>query len=141
MNRFSLLQALVSGTFCSIALAEDNIILSPVHDGEDAGLIFLQGAQIPVAQYVNIAKAIQDATSLKLWVSIPACLGDAVEPAVINGMINNGLEDLAAAGYTPQKTLFFAGHSLGGAMLNEWSVKNAEMMVGQVARSANSFFL
>ena len=55
-----------------ISICSSNIVLKPTaKDGLEAGLIFVQGAQIDSANYQTFALQLQSKFPGKLWVSIP----------------------------------------------------------------------
>eukprot|EP00500_Bicosoecida_sp_ms1_P001315 CAMPEP_0203810304 /NCGR_PEP_ID=MMETSP0115-20131106/2845_1 /ASSEMBLY_ACC=CAM_ASM_000227 /TAXON_ID=33651 /ORGANISM="Bicosoecid sp, Strain ms1" /LENGTH=569 /DNA_ID=CAMNT_0050719093 /DNA_START=81 /DNA_END=1791 /DNA_ORIENTATION=+ len=107
---------------CAVtARAEDDVILRPTKtDGAEAALVFIQGASIPAARYVPFAQALQAAVDFPLWVAIPAFLLDVPEPLVLAGGIARVTKNMTAQGMRAGAT-FLGGHSLGGAMLIDYT--------------------
>lgn len=102
------------------AAADSDVVLSPVKDGPPVGLIIIQGAQCGTATYTPLAKAIQNAASYKLWVAVPAYTLDVPEPLELSHGINDAKSKLYAAGLPKDAPIVYAGHSLGGAMLQSY---------------------
>jgi len=64
----------VSGTF----------FLKPLEgktDGPELALVLIQGATCPAEGYRPLAEALQKASPYKLWVGVPAFVGNTPEPA------------------------------------------------------------
>lgn len=117
----------------SQALADSDVVLLPIREGgAPAGLIFVQGAQAPAAQYAPFVKAIQAASSLKLYAVIPAFPLDTPEPMVIGAGMTRSLAALKLAGLPSSAPLLVAAHSLGGVMLQDWTYSNHEQVSAQL---------
>lgn len=115
-----------------VIAAADDLILKPVKEGNDeVALIFIQGAQIRPDQYTPLAKAIQAASEYKLWVGIPEFWLDTAEPIVLAGGIKRIMASLVDAGMKAT-SVFFAGHSLGGIMLQDYLFANSSVAKGQI---------
>eukprot|EP00992_Anisonema_acinus_P009513 TRINITY_DN5733_c0_g1_i1.p1 TRINITY_DN5733_c0_g1~~TRINITY_DN5733_c0_g1_i1.p1 ORF type:complete len:541 (-),score=133.05 TRINITY_DN5733_c0_g1_i1:61-1629(-) len=115
--------------------ASGDLLLRPTKTGTEVAVILLQGAQITTEQYVPLGQALQKASQMKLWVSIPDSPLDVVEPAVINSVVTRAISNLTAEGFKGKT--FFAGHSLGGAMLQDWVFSNSDKGVGQILMGAS----
>ena len=102
------------------ALANEDVILSPPEGkrGQASLLLFAQGASIATSQYVPLVTAIQKAVPFPLYVGIPQCFEDncAIPLTLKDGMARVRVAVEKAGLKVPKKT-FYAGHSLGGAML------------------------
>ena len=112
--------------------AADDVLLKPTKQGrEEVALIYIQGAQIRPDQYVPLAKAIQAASEYTLWVGIPEFWLDMPQPLDLSGGINRIMKNMTDAGMNATK-FFFAGHSLGGAMLQDYIFANKQRASGQI---------
>jgi hypothetical protein len=111
----------------------DDVILKPIKTaGEEISFIMIQGAQIKPDQYVPLAKAIQAAVDRPLWIGIPEFLGDIAEPLVLSRGISNILKSMVSQGMKSDVKTFFGGHSLGGAVLQDYVESNANSVAGQI---------
>ena len=125
--RFLLLFSIVFG-----APKGEDVILKPEKKGNlDIALIYIQGAEIKPEAYVPLAKAIQLATLFPVWIGIPQFPLDIPEPLVLEGGIKRILEKLKEAGMNTTK-VFYAGHSLGGAILQEYVKSKPTNVEGQI---------
>lgn len=116
----------------ALLVAADDVLLKPTKQGKDeVALIFIQGAQIRPDQYVPLAKTIQAATEYTLWVGIPEFWLDMPQPLDLSGGIDRMMKNLTNAGMKATK-FFFAGHSLGGAMLQDYVFANKSSASGQI---------
>lgn len=119
MTSFSLFFFLV--TIANVlAFGDSDTVMNPIKDGTPVGLIIVQGAQIPTAAYEPLAKAIQKASPYKLFVVMPAFLLDVPEPLVLSKGITDAQNKLYAAGLPKNAPIVYSGHSLGGAMLQDY---------------------
>lgn len=105
------------------------ILTPPTKSGAifNASLIFLQGASIPASNYKQYAQQLQQkfrygSNPANLWVALTEFPGDIAEPLLIDEVIKNALKELNNAGFTinSNSVAFFGGHSLGGAMLQDY---------------------
>mmetsp|Transcript_29902 Transcript_29902/g.58622 ORF Transcript_29902/g.58622 Transcript_29902/m.58622 type:complete len:533 (-) Transcript_29902:194-1792(-) len=119
MKFFSKLCAL----FFVSTVADQDTILNPIKDGPAVGLVIIQGAQIATDTYTPLAKAIQNAAPYKLFVAIPAYIGDVPEPLQLGSGIDDAKSKMYAAGLPKDAPIVYAGHSLGGAMLQDYVFK------------------
>eukprot|EP00927_Polykrikos_kofoidii_P083167 TRINITY_DN8458_c1_g1_i1.p1 TRINITY_DN8458_c1_g1~~TRINITY_DN8458_c1_g1_i1.p1 ORF type:complete len:517 (+),score=67.54 TRINITY_DN8458_c1_g1_i1:197-1552(+) len=81
-------------------------------------LIVINGALVANTNYLDVAKAVQNASDLKLWVAIPQFIINTPNPAQINSKIKDAIFKLEAAGFPGSidhgNDVVIAGHSLGG---------------------------
>lgn len=118
MTSFSLFFFLAT---IALVFGDSDIVMKPIEkDGASVGLIIVQGAQIPTAAYIPLAKAIQQASDYNLYVVIPAFLLDIPEPLVLSKGITDAKNKLYAAGFPKGAPIVYSGHSLGGAMLQNY---------------------
>ena len=110
-----------------------DVILKPTKTtGEEIAFVLVQGAQIKPDQYVPLARAIQDACSESLWVGIPEFLADIAEPLVLSKGIAKVLQVMSSQGMKSDVKVFFGGHSLGGAVLQDYVKNNAKSATAQI---------
>ena len=83
----------------------------------------IQGAQIPPEAYIPLAKRIQSESSLSIYVVIPAFALNTPEPLVLSGGIEKGIQSMHDAGLDKEADIVLMGHSLGGAMLQDYVFK------------------
>ena len=96
------------------------------------GLVFVQGAQAPTADYVPLVKAIQAASPLRLWAALPAFPLSTPEPAVIGSGMSRAIAALQAAGLPASAPVVVAAHSLGGVMLQDWTFKHSSSIAAGI---------
>ena len=118
-------------TVLHLIVAED-VIYKPVKTGQkEVALIMIQGAQVTTDQYAPLMKAIQSTSEYSLWIGVPQYPLDTVEPLVIESGIQRILGQMKSQGMNTS-ILFFAGHSLGGAMLQDYVHSNPTGIKGQI---------
>lgn len=116
---------------------QKDIILKPNRTkGPAAVLFFIQGAQIPNSAYLPLVAAIREAYDAPLWVGIPAFWLEIPEPLVLKAGIDRVNASLIAAGMPPSLPVFFAGHSLGGAMIQNFVNTAKPSPLGQILMGA-----
>ena len=96
------------------ALGSDSIIIPAIEDksGSPAILAILQGAQIPAAYYVPLAKEIQKKTDFPLHVILPDFSLDLVLPVLTD--IEKAVNDLKQKiNGSDKMDVYLAGHSIG----------------------------
>ena len=128
---FSLLVAL-SCAIAVLSLPVRDIILHPKSSATvEACVIMIQGADIKPEQYIPLMKEIQatSAGDVKLWVGIPEFIGDMAFE--LEKGIDRILKRMQDEGMTTD-TIIMAGHSLGGAMVQNWTAKNADKVRAQI---------
>eukprot|EP00300_Choanocystis_sp_HF-7_P001351 c11092_g1_i2.p1 GENE.c11092_g1_i2~~c11092_g1_i2.p1 ORF type:complete len:597 (+),score=103.96 c11092_g1_i2:1-1791(+) len=130
-----------------LALAGD-LILNPTRSsGQPAGLIWIQGAQVPTDRYTPLLQAVQNASQLRLWVGLPSSPLDTPNPETLPKAISQILDQMYTAGLPKDAILLYGGHSLGSIMVQiyvEAHAPNATALVlsgGFLARKyfANDF--
>ena len=115
----------------------DDVILKPIkQNAEEVGLVLIQGAQIPPDRYIPLAEKIQSASNYSLWVGIPDFAFDVPEPIVISKGIKRVLDAMAQSGMKTTK-MFYAAHSEGGVILQDYLVDNPSVAIGQMLFGAN----
>ena len=114
-----------------LIVAED-VIYKPIKTGqEEVALIMIQGAQVTTDQYAPLMKAIQSTSEYSLWIGLPQYPLDMVDSLVIESGIQRILGQMKSQGMNTS-ILFFAGHSLGGAMLQDYAHSNPNGIKGQI---------
>lgn len=101
----------------------DDVILAPPEGktGEPSVLLFAQGASIKTSQYTSLMQQIQNAAPFPLYVGIPQCLEDnCAIPLTLSDGMKRARVAIEKAGLKVAKKTFYAGHSLGGAMLPDY---------------------
>lgn len=117
----------------------DNVVLKPTAEGKTAiGLVMIQGAGIKPDQYTPLMKAMQQATSSKysLWIGVPEFMGDYADPLVMGSTIDSMIDTLQKAGMLKNASVFVAGHSLGGFLLQSFVKSNPKGIAGMVLMGA-----
>lgn len=128
--------ALLLAVFASSVCGGD-VILKPVKQtSKHVALVFIQGAQITPEQYVPLFKAVQEATtSYSVWVGIPQFFADIADPLTIAKDVDKILSAMRAEGMSSE-SLFLAGHSLGGAVVQGYVAGNSKNVHGQILMGA-----
>ena len=111
--------------------AED-VILKPLNQsGPEVALILIQGADIKPEQYVPLAQSVQNVSEYALWVGIVECPLDLPAPLEVSVGVNRILSTMRSSGMTAT-SVFFAGHSLGGAALQDYLYSDVKSAPGQI---------
>ncbi|GIL62576.1 hypothetical protein Vafri_16759 [Volvox africanus] len=133
MKRVAILLLALFVTLAGSALAHD-IILPPsnTNGGPEAAMIFIQGAQIPTDRYLPLLREVQNKSSLSLWVGVPQYFLDIAEPFQLGSSIDFVLQEMHKQGLKQGSPLILAGHSLGGAMVQDWVAANSHRVSAQV---------
>jgi len=103
-----------------------NVVLPPTNNdtksGTPTGLIYLIGADILPTQYVQLCQTIQSKFSQPLYVGIPAFAPspDASLQEFVE-LLPDLLKQMESKGLPKNSPIFMAGHSLGGAVLQDFS--------------------
>lgn len=136
-------------SFCALTLAaSDLIVIKPLHGktGVDKVLVVINGANVANTNYVDVAKAVQAASDLKLWVAIPSFVLNTPNPGQIGSKIKDGLSALEKAGFPrtikADSDVVVAGHSLGGIFSQGAVVSGgytALVLFGSYLSSINGF--
>lgn len=95
-------------------------ILQPIRSsGDEVGLIFISDQFVAGKKYTNTAKAIQEASNLRIWVALT---GSYLEKQITSGQVKQRIESaifkLKHAGMASD-TFVGVGHGLGGEYLAE----------------------
>ena len=115
--------------------ASSQQLLKPIKQGtKQVGIVFVQGAQIAPEAYLPLAKKIQKESALSIYIVIPAFALNTPEPLVLSSGIKNGIKAMYDAGLDKNADLIMMGHSLGGAMLQDYVFKctNCTMYISNV---------
>lgn len=122
---------LIIGIFIIALIAfesiECNIVLKPIRSvGQEAALVFVQGASIPAKHYTKYAAQLQDKFNGSLWVVLTEFIANTPEPLQIDSVMKSAFDELQRSGFTLGSTsnIFFAGHSLGGIMIEDYVLTN-----------------
>merc|ERR1712159_157196 len=101
--------------------------------GPDAALIFIEGAGISGDLYKPLMQEVQNKSNLRLWVGLPAFLGNTPEPVRLSADIKSTIKDMEAQGFNASHSLYFyGGHSLGTVFIQDYVSQNASSALGQV---------
>ena len=113
--------------------AADDIVLKPIKQGSiEVALIYVQGAQISADKYLPLAKEIQTASPYSLWVGIPNFWLDVPQPLDLSKGISRIMQAFKTAGMNSSAKVFFAAHSLGGVMVQDYVFANSNATSGQI---------
>ncbi len=122
-----------------LAAAWEDIILPPLsgRTGNPAALIYIQGADIPTSSYVEITNQIQRLAPFPLYVAIPQMMENvAAIPGTLSSGVKRAKQLLADAGMPANTKLFYAGHSLGGAMVVDYVANSDSTSSGLILHGA-----
>jgi len=113
-------------------VVSDDIILKPMKTGsQEIALVFIQGAYIKPNQYKPLATAIQNSSEFTLWIGIPEMPFDLAVPLIMSDAISRVLESMTEQGMNAS-AIFYAGHSQGGVMLQDYIYSNGKDSHGQI---------
>jgi len=127
------------------------IVMTPLDSktGADKVFVLINGAYVPNTDYVEVAKAIQSASSQRLWVAIPSFLINTPNPGQINSKIKAAIGAIESAGYPggmgavkASEDVVVGGHSLGGIFSQSAVVKDgytALVLFGSYLSSINGY--
>ena len=102
--------------FLSTSAKLDNCtVLQPIKQGQELGIVFVQGASISVNAYLPLIKEIQAQTPLALYISLPEFPNDTPAPVISFPGIREAKNALYEAGLPRTAKTVLAGHSLGAA--------------------------
>jgi hypothetical protein len=107
-----------------------NIVLKPIKaSSNEACLILVQGAEIPAINYKLHVLKLQEKFNGSLWIGLTEFPLNTPEPLLINSIMDSLFKQLLAEGfhYTKNTPFFFAGHSLGGIMLQDYIFKATDL--------------
>eukprot|EP00040_Diaphanoeca_grandis_P039817 m.260239 g.260239 ORF g.260239 m.260239 type:complete len:540 (+) comp39528_c0_seq1:66-1685(+) len=109
-----------------------DVYLTPIKTtGPHVGIVLCQGAQIDASTYVPLATALQAAAPFQLWIAIPEFPLSVPEPSVASG-VTRALKTLKSKGMPANATIVTAGHSLGGAQIQDWTFSNHQGISAQI---------
>ena len=113
--------------------ASSTITLKPIPRNNtdlEAGLVFIQGEQIDANNYRNFSAQLQDKFHGKLWIAIAQFPQNEPNAAMMNAQINAAFDALAKQGFqiTKDTPFFFAGHGIGGILLQDFLLNNIKSM-------------
>jgi hypothetical protein len=128
LNRSHKIKMIFSGLtllLTLISFSTSTIIITPSDpnaQGIDAGVIFIQGAEIDAKYYTAFSKQLQATFKGKLWFALAEFPLSTPEPLLIGKIVDDSFTSLAKAGLKVNKDtpFFFVGHSLGGVMLQDF---------------------
>ena len=110
----------------------DDVVLKPLkQSAPEVALVLIQGADIKPEQYVPLAQSVQNASEYALWVGIVECPLDLPAPFDVSTGVDRILSIMRSSGMTAT-SVFFAGHSLGGAVLQDYVYNDAKAAPGQI---------
>ena len=113
-----------------------DVILRPVKTGpQEMALVMIQGAYITPEQYTPLGAAIQANSVFTLWIGIPELPLDLAEPLALPTAISRVLKSMTEQGMNAS-AVFYSGHSLGGAMIQDYVYKNSNSSQGQILMGA-----
>ena len=110
------LAALAASLMVQPCRGSDGILLPPLagKSGPVKILVYVHGALVNEAHYQTLAKSIQAATPLTLWVGLPSFILDTPNPGTINGAVTgmvtggeraDGLTHSVAGARTARRTM------------------------------------
>ncbi|KAK3780053.1 hypothetical protein RRG08_061821 [Elysia crispata] len=113
----------VTLAFLTILAASESVrttILEPVRaTGEEVGLVFIPGAYIKAEKYRKTARAIQEATELRVWVALTGEYSyNLVNAKEMRQAIETSISELKKAGMTSEHYVG-VGHGWGGFYLQK----------------------
>ena len=114
-------------------VSSDDMVWKPLKKVEQSvALIVIQGAQIAPKQYAPLVAALQNISQYSLWVGIPDYHFDVPEPLEIGSGIDRILNSMKSMGMNESIPIFFAGHSLGGVILQDYLQSRSTISKGQI---------
>ena len=119
--------------FFALASAGDVIWKPKQTVQQNVALIVIQGAQITPEQYAPLVDVLQDVSQFSLWVGIPDYISLHIpEPLEIGSGIDRILKAMNSQGMKGSVPVFFAGHALGGVILQEYLQNHSTTAKGQI---------
>jgi hypothetical protein len=108
---------------CAATASGEEIVLHPKSSANPlapiAALILIEGSGISNDAYVPLGQAIQEVSNLQLWIGIPSFKNNTPNPLTMDLNIDATLAAMKRQGMRA-KYYFYGGHSLGGAVLQNW---------------------
>ena len=120
-------------SFLFALVSSDDMIWKPkkaVQQG--VALVVVQGAQIRPEQYGPLVDVLQDISQCSLWIGVPDYHFDVPEPLEIGSGITRILNSMKSQGMNDSVPVFFAGHSLGGVILQDYLQSHPTLARGQI---------
>eukprot|EP01084_Bolivina_argentea_P182880 315651_1 len=110
-------------TFALFAINAQTIILTPDSTSSETpvGLIYLIGASISPSQYIPLCEAIQHAFPQPLYIGIPAFNRNMASLPKFVNLLPDLLQEMESKGLPKNSSIFMAGHSLGGSVVQSFS--------------------
>lgn len=106
---------------------ESTVVVKPSKTSPlQAGLIFVQGAEIPAQNYLNFSTLLQNKFNGSLWIALLEFPLNLPDPLQISSTMAGAFSDLRQNGfnYSSKTPFYFAGHSLGGVVLMGYLIDN-----------------
>jgi len=104
----------------------------PLQGDDGIGLILVPGAKISGQAYLPILRKIQEELNQPIWIAATAAwFGDMPNPVEIGGQVDACLELARSRGFDTSR-VFFAGHSLGGIVMESYIGGNPDIAQGIV---------
>ena len=128
----SFILTLIVSLFFALACSDDLIWKPKKMVQQSVALIVIQGTQIKPDQYAPLVDVLQNISQYSLWVGIPDYHFDVPEPLEIGSGIDRTLKSMKSMGMNESIPLFFAGHSLGGVILQDYLQNNSTIAKGQI---------
>ena len=117
--------------FAATSFAAD-VVLKPTNTSRpQVAMVFIEGAQIAPEQYIPLARAVQNSSNYSLWVGIPQFTLAFPEPVEMAANVEQIIKSLQSAGMNTTR-IFFAAHSLGGVILQDYLFSHPNMGFAQV---------
>ena len=108
-----------------------NIIIPPTKpSGPDIGFIFVQGAEISAKNYQKFAIQLQNKFDGRLWIALTEFPLNTPEPVLVNSVMSAAYDGMKKNGFDfgQNSSFFFAAHSLGGIIIQDYLIKNFEKL-------------
>ena len=119
--------------FLFVLVSSDDMIWKPTKlVQQSVALVVVQGAQIHPEQYAPLVSVLQNISQFSLWVGIPDYHFDVPEPLEIGSGIDRILKAMKSKGMNDSVPVFFAGHSLGGVILQDYLQNHSTLAKGQI---------
>jgi hypothetical protein len=118
-------------TFFNLRVSE--VLLNPISEGEEIGLVILSGAQISAEGYRSLGRTIQEKIKTKkIWVSVPDVFGNLPLSFLAGKAIKKGISNLYSAGMDKNAKIYLAGHSLGGVAIGKFAEQSTANISGLI---------
>jgi hypothetical protein len=116
---------LLSSLLMIVTQASDSsYVLTPSgRDGEQVGVVIIQGAQCPPSGYEHLAREIQSSlndNSMNAWIGVPEYIADVPEPLQFGSKFEEIVSKMKDKGMNETTKIVVAAHSLGAVMSQSW---------------------